>query len=75
MFDLWSFDGLEAVVSAGLGGGSLIYAYVHIRKDEKWFVREQRMPGGGNKNWPVTRADIEPNYDRVEKMLGGRRYP
>ena len=75
MFDLWSFDGIEAVVSAGLGGGSLIYANVLIRKDEKWFVREQPVPGGGYENWPVTRADLEPHYDRVEKMLGGRRYP
>ena len=40
MFDLWSFDGLEALVSSGLGGGSLIYANVMIRKDEHWFVHE-----------------------------------
>src|SRR5689334_7288339 len=37
MFDVWSFRGLEAVVSSGLGGGSLIYANVLIRKDEHWF--------------------------------------
>jgi cholesterol oxidase len=26
MYDLWSFRGIEALVSSGLGGGSLIYA-------------------------------------------------
>src|SRR5262245_18167365 len=40
LYDLWSFHGLEAVVSSGLGGGSLIYANVMMRKPEKWFVRE-----------------------------------
>src|SRR5215204_5113786 len=44
LFNLWSFRGLEAVVSSGLGGGSLIYANVLIRKDEKSFVREDQ-PG------------------------------
>src|SRR5690554_8118774 len=32
LFDLWSFRGLEAVVASGLGGGSLIYANVLLRK-------------------------------------------
>ena len=39
---MWSFAGLESVVSSGLGGGSLIYANVLIRKDERWFVKEDR---------------------------------
>src|SRR5688572_562136 len=39
MFNIWSFRGFGALVSSGLGGGSLIYANVLIRKDEKWFVR------------------------------------
>src|SRR5688572_27072519 len=38
MYDVWSFKGLESLVSSGLGGGSLIYANVLLRKDEKWFV-------------------------------------
>ena len=33
MFNLWSFRGIDALVSSGLGGGSLIYANVMIRKD------------------------------------------
>src|SRR5688500_11802508 len=39
MFNVWSFDDIEAVVASGLGGGSLIYANVLIRKDPTWFVR------------------------------------
>ena len=38
MFDLWAFRGIESVVSSGLGGGSLIYANVMLRKDPAWFV-------------------------------------
>jgi cholesterol oxidase len=71
LFDLWSFSGLDALVSSGLGGGSLIYANVLLRKDERWFV--QHGPGG--ESWPLTRADLEPHYDRAEQMLCAQRYP
>lgn len=74
MYDLWSFSGLEALVCSGLGGGSLIYANVLLRKDERWFVREDSR-GRGYEYWPITRADLEPHYDRVEKMLNAQRYP
>lgn len=47
LFDIKSFRKLEAVVSSGLGGGSLIYANVLLRKDEKWFVADSPLPGGG----------------------------
>jgi cholesterol oxidase len=73
MFDLWSFDGLESLVSSGLGGGSLIYANVMIRKDPAWFVRED--PGPGYEYWPVTYEDLEPHYEQAEKMLGATPYP
>ena len=69
MFDLWTFKGLEALVSSGLGGGSLIYANVLIRKDPEWFVNED------GEDWPVTRAELDPHYDRVEPMLAPQRYP
>jgi cholesterol oxidase len=68
MFDLWSFDDLEALVASGLGGGSLIYANVLIRKDERWF-------DDPDERWPVSRADLDPHYDRVEKALNAQRYP
>jgi cholesterol oxidase len=73
MFDLWSFDGLESLVSSGLGGGSLIYANVMIRKDPAWFVREE--PGPGYEYWPVTYEDLESHYERAEGMLGAAPYP
>jgi len=78
MFNLWSFDNIDAIVASGLGGGSLIYANVLLRKDEDWFVREQ--PGNGSwkdgyEYWPVTRADLDPHYDRVERMMNVQKYP
>ncbi|MEU7881799.1 GMC oxidoreductase [Microbispora bryophytorum] len=75
MFDIWSFSGCDSVVSSGLGGGSLVYANVMLRKDEDWFVHEQALPGGGYESWPVTRADLEPHYDAVERMIGVSPYP
>jgi cholesterol oxidase len=74
MYNIWSFSGLGAVVCSGLGGGSLIYANVLIRKPEKWFVKED-LDRGGFEYWPVTRADLDPHYDQVEKMLGAQQYP
>jgi cholesterol oxidase len=75
LFDIWGFRGFDSVVSSGLGGGSLIYANVLLRKDERWFVNEDPLPGGGYESWPVTRADLDPHYDLVEKMLGATPYP
>jgi cholesterol oxidase len=74
MFNLWSFRGIGALVSSGLGGGSLIYANVLLRKDEKWFVQED-LAGGGYEHWPVSRADLDPHYDRAERMLNAQRFP
>lgn len=74
MFNIWSFRGLGAIVSSGLGGGSLIYANVLLRKDERWFVQED-LAEGGYEYWPVTRADLDPHYDRAERMLNAQRYP
>ena len=75
LFDIWTFRGLEGVVSSGLGGGSLIYANVLLRKDEKWFVHESPLPGGGYEHWPVSRAQLDPHYDAVEAMIGVSAYP
>jgi cholesterol oxidase len=74
MFNVWSFTGIGAVVSSGLGGGSLIYANVLLRKPEKWFVKED-LAKGGYEYWPVTREDLDPHYDAAEIMLGGQEYP
>lgn len=74
MYHYWSFRGIDTLVAAGLGGGSLIYANVLLRKDERWFVEED-VNDGGYEHWPITRADLDPHYDRVERMIGVQRYP
>ena len=74
MFNVWSFAGIGALVSSGLGGGSLIYANVLLRKPEKWFVKED-LARGGYEYWPVTRAELDPHYETAEAMLGGQVYP
>ncbi len=74
MFDVWEFDGIDAVCASGLGGGSLIYANVFLRKDERWFVNED-LARGGYEDWPVTRADLDPHYDEVERRIGIQRFP
>ncbi|WP_239128668.1 GMC oxidoreductase [Sinosporangium siamense] len=75
LFNIWAFPGLYGVVSSGLGGGSLIYANVLLRKDERWFVHESPLPGGGYEHWPIGRADLDPHYAEVERMLGATPYP
>jgi cholesterol oxidase len=74
MYHYWSFRGIDSLVSAGLGGGSLIYANVFIRKDERWFVHED-INDGGFEYWPVSREDLDPHYDRVEQMIKLQRFP
>jgi cholesterol oxidase len=73
LFQVWDFGGIDALVSSGLGGGSLIYANVLIRKDEKWFVR--RLADGSVVPWPVSRAQLNDHYDEVHKMLRPTPYP
>jgi choline dehydrogenase-like flavoprotein len=74
IFNIWSFDNLGAVASSGLGGGSLIYANVLIRKPKEWFV-EQDPTSGEAWDWPVKGDELEIHYERVEHMLGAQKYP
>ena len=74
MYNVWSFRDIGALVSSGLGGGSLIYGNILIRKDEKWFVKED-INNDGYEYWPVTRKDLDPHYDQVEEILNAQRYP
>lgn len=73
LFDVWSFKRSGALVSSGLGGGSLIYANIHLRKDPKWFKEDR--PDGGYDLWPITYEQLEPHYERVEKMMNVQKYP
>lgn len=74
LFDLWAFASLDVVLASGLGGGSLIYANVMLRKDESTFVHEDGSDGR-YESWPLTRAQLEPHYDRVEELQQPQRYP
>jgi cholesterol oxidase len=73
MFNLWSFDQLDAVFASGLGGGSLIYANVLLKPGED----ELRIPcsDGENQRWPVPFQALEPHLDRVLRELAAERYP
>jgi cholesterol oxidase len=74
LFNLWSFKGIGALVSSGLGGGSLIYANVLLRKPEEWFIQGGTAEDG-YESWPVTYKELVPHYERAETMLNGQEYP
>ena len=66
-------QGHKALVSAGLGGGSLIYANVLLRKDERWFDNAgtgRCRPLAGDAG-----ADLDPHYDAVERVLQPQVFP
>jgi cholesterol oxidase len=69
LFDVWSFRGLGGIVASGLGGGSLLWSNVVLRKDASTFVREE------GEYWPVSYEDLEPHYERHERMLQATPYP
>jgi len=69
LFDVWSFRGLGGIVASGLGGGSLLWSNVVLRKDRSTFVQEE------GEFWPVTYDDLEPHYERHERMLKAMPYP
>jgi cholesterol oxidase len=69
LFDVWSFRGLGGVCASGLGGGSLVYSNVVLRKDRSTFVQEE------GEYWPIGYDDLEPHYERHEQMLAVTPYP
>ncbi len=73
LFDVWSFKHVEALVASGLGGGSLIYSNVMLRKDKSWFYYE--AADGSRRPWPITYDQLEPHYSAVEDVLKPRPYP
>src|SRR5919198_1153257 len=66
LFEYHHFKGLDSLTASGLGGGSLIYANVMLRKEAATFA-----PDG----LPVARAELEPYYDRVAQMQQASPYP
>ena len=66
LFEMWSFSHVRALVSSGLGGGSLIYANVLLRKPPASFAADASDDGVA---WPVTAADLAAEYDAVADVL------
>jgi cholesterol oxidase len=71
LFDVWSFRGLAAVVSSGMGGGSLIYANVITPPPEGWL----RVDGPAGGPWPVDERKLERHFEAVRELLKPEPYP
>lgn len=74
LYDVRWFSHITAVVASGLGGGSLIYANVMLRKDGTWF--QQRTPNGEfTEQWALRLSDLDEHYGAVEDFLGVEELP
>lgn len=62
LYEMRSFSGIAAVVASGVGGGSLVYANIHVRPDPIIF---------DDVRWPreLNRKTLDPYYDRVASMF------
>ena len=67
LFDVRNFKRLDAVLAAGLGGGSLIYANVFLEPPDHVF--DERWPAG------VKKPDLAPYYRVAKQVLGARPLP
>ena len=67
MFDIRNYRRMDAVVAAGLGGGSLIYANVFLEPPDAVFVE----------GWPqgLNRHTLQPYYQVAKEVLGARPLP
>ena len=67
LFDIRLFKKMDAVFSAGLGGGSLIYANVFLEPPEEVFQQ----------GWPrkLTKKALQPYYNVARQVLGARPVP
>ncbi len=63
LFELRFFSDIGVVSASGVGGGSLVYANVNLRPDERVFA---------DPAWPesINRDTLEPYYQKVEQALG-----
>ncbi|MDT4289224.1 GMC oxidoreductase [Methylomonas sp. MO1] len=67
LFDIRNYKKMDAVISAGLGGGSLIYANVFLEPPEQVF--EQGWPTG------LDKTTLAPYYKIAKQVLGARPVP
>lgn len=66
LIDFHGSSDMDVVMAAGVGGGSLIYANVHLQPEKEVF-----------ENWPgdLHLKKLEPYYDRVRDMLKVTPFP
>lgn len=62
LYELHFFRDIGVVTASGVGGGSLVYANIHIRPDPVVFEDER---------WPseINRNSLDPYYDKVAETL------
>jgi cholesterol oxidase len=67
LFDVRLLRDVSVITAAGVGGGSLVYANVQLRAPAEVFER----------GWPaaISRAELDPWYDRTEEALEPRTTP
>jgi cholesterol oxidase len=66
LFEMWSFSRVRALVSSGLGGGSLIYANVMLRKPPETFAADA---ANEYVRWPVTPDELDAEYSDAAAHL------
>jgi choline dehydrogenase-like flavoprotein len=66
-------DGAYNNVAACAGGGTASYgamAWRFLEKDFKMKSTYGHVPGSTLEDWPISYADLEPFYDRAERLVG-----
>ena len=53
-----------------VGGPSVFYGGVSMRLRERDFVPDREIVGDSEARWPIAYAELEPYYERAEKILG-----
>ena len=61
--------------ASGLGGGSLIYANVMLRKDPSWFVQHHPYRKNVIEEWPISYETSNRTTRAVEKFLDVQTFP
>ncbi|MFQ5663289.1 MAG: GMC family oxidoreductase N-terminal domain-containing protein [Terriglobia bacterium] len=73
LFDLRRFEGMNVIVAAGVGGGSLVYTNVQKIPPAAAFAGWPRQSRG----WPepISLHSLRPYYERVREMLEPQPIP
>jgi cholesterol oxidase len=66
LFEVWSFSRVRALVSSGLGGGSLIYANVMLPKPAGSFRAD---PSNDHVGWPISAEELTDWYAEAATFL------